>query len=656
MSLACASLRRAPSEPQTRYPASKDLHRTKSRARRASIAAGTEKELHSLAPRSKRHKLCDEEDKENRFQLRNDVPLTPVSGLHQPVPAMSWSVRRFLMPIKEEALDQSSAQVNCLPKNFLTPKTPALFKKPSSRSKAMACRANHGFETPKSIRTENLILETTTPVKPIRVPHTMSKFTEDITPAQPRRIVRQANMRTIRRPEPIGERLPESVTVRSKVQPAGGDIPEFVRPEGHNIIRQTMTRNIITENATSYRPDPEGGAAQEVLLKTKQTQVHTPSYKNKRDSACVGGIKLQLSPMDSSNVTCSSPLRGCDLSPCQRDPASPEQSEPSDTMSELYTSKALNNLSVISQQPGSGMHEQASSANLSGAFHSTFNYPLHSTLNYPLHSTFSMANDFIPKAATKTRKPPVTRELQYKLKDISTAKVLEVIECDSSCLSEESIDVDEYAAKYDSIGMKRQKGKAELSGNRMLPRSDNDLDDTVQHVSVNNDMSETDETDRDNQSTLTHVTCASLGNVWYSPNNTLRVSSKLRTSRQQEKSHHSQRHRSKRHSLATPTTPAARVSGHGTKRTGRSLSGQETPRYHGLSTQHSSEGDSGCSNGDSRSYRHVMISDNTGRRRTIAVPDTPAIQDVTSERKKLLVERMKSFNSSCSSHSVLTML
>ena len=633
MSVTCASLRRVPSEPH------KSKNMTKSRARRASIAAGTEKELHALAPRSKRHKQCDEEDKENIFQLRNDVPLIPVSGLHQPVPAMSWSVQRFLMPIKEEGLDQSSAQVNCLPKN--------LFKKPSSRSKAMACRVNHGFEAPKSIRTENLILETTTPVKPIRVPHTMSKFTEDVTSAKPkRRIVRQANMRTIRRPEPIGERLPESVTVRSKVQPAGGNITEFVR---------SVVDDIIPESSATYRPEPEGEAAPEIPSKSKQSR-GTSQESHSNTVAYVGGLKLELSSMDSSDVTCSSPLRGCDISRCQRDPASPEQSEPSDTMSELYTSKALNNLSVISQQPGSGMHEQASSANLSGAFHSTFNYPLHSTLNYPLHSTFSMANDFIPKAATKTRKPPVTRELQYKLKDISTAKVLEVIECDSSCLSEESIDVDEYAAKYDSIGMKRQKGKAELSGNRMLPRSDNDLDDTVQHVSVNNDMSETDETDRDNQSTLTHVTCASLGNVWYSPNNTLRVSSKLRTSRQQEKSHHSQRHRSKRHSLATPTTPTARVSGHGTKSTRRSLSGQETPRYHGLSTQHSSEGDSGCSNGDSRSYRHVMISDNTGRRRTIAVPDTPAVQDVTSERKKLLVERMKSFNNSCSSHSVLTML
>ena len=70
---------------------------------------------------------------------------------------------------------------------------------------------------------------------------------------------------------------------------------------------------------------------------------------------------------------------------------SPVKYATSDAISELYTSKSLKDLSQISRISHSSIHEQVSGTNLnvSGAFHSTFNYPLHSTLRYPLNSTLA---------------------------------------------------------------------------------------------------------------------------------------------------------------------------------------------------------------------------------------------------------------------------
>ena len=71
---------------------------------------------------------------------------------------------------------------------------------------------------------------------------------------------------------------------------------------------------------------------------------------------------------------------------------SPVKYASSDAISELYTSKSLKDLSQISRISHSSIHEQVSGTNLnvSGAFHSTFNYPLHSTLRYPLNTTLAI--------------------------------------------------------------------------------------------------------------------------------------------------------------------------------------------------------------------------------------------------------------------------
>ena len=388
---------------------------------------------------------------------------------------------------------------------------------------------------------------------------------------------------------------------------------------------------------------------------------------------------------DSSNLACSSPLRGCDLSPCQRDPASPEQSEPSDTMSELYTSKALNNLSVISQQPGSGMHEQASSANLSGAFHSTFNYPLHSTLNYPLYSTFNLSDDFVPKFAEKVTltTPAKTTAASKQVTSCDGTFLEESHEhesvnsstfCDSSCLSddESSIDVDEYAARYDSMTMKRQTGKSELSGNRTVLMSTNDKSDVTMHDVINegstHELSVGDISSEYQKTELTRSTCYSaLPNVWYSPNNTLRCDRKL-LSELPTPSHQHHIAKRRRVDCLSQNIPDDSLSPSHTTTKKIISTSLTTPTRRNRSMRHYSA----CERLNATMYnirprsRHVTITDNTGRDRTITLrrcdnTESSGTQTLSESSTKALcptkrTTRMSGLNNSITKSSLHIML
>ena len=91
--------------------------------------------------------------------------------------------------------------------------------------------------------------------------------------------------------------------------------------------------------------------------------------------------------MDVSVAKTGSPVKRC------QEGDSPVQYASSNEISALYTSRSLKDISQISQISRSSLREHRSSSNMSGAFHSTFNYPLHSTLNYPLHSTMQCLDD-----------------------------------------------------------------------------------------------------------------------------------------------------------------------------------------------------------------------------------------------------------------------
>ena len=95
--------------------------------------------------------------------------------------------------------------------------------------------------------------------------------------------------------------------------------------------------------------------------------------------------------IDVSVAKTGSPVTGCHEG--DRQPDSPVQYASSNEISALYTSRSLKDISLISQISRSSLREHRSSSNMSGAFHSTFNYPLHSTLNYPLHSTMQCLDD-----------------------------------------------------------------------------------------------------------------------------------------------------------------------------------------------------------------------------------------------------------------------
>ncbi len=100
-----------------------------------------------------------------------------------------------------------------------------------------------------------------------------------------------------------------------------------------------------------------------------------------------------LSHSNEEQVTAEISAQCFTPSPRHSPPASPVKLGSNDTFSELFTSKAIKDISTISSISKGSAREQVSSANLSGAFHSTFNYPLHSTMNCPLSSSFDISPD-----------------------------------------------------------------------------------------------------------------------------------------------------------------------------------------------------------------------------------------------------------------------
>ena len=299
------------------------LRKARIRARRAASAGEMETESSGLAPPLKMLKIDDNSDKKNfhtphRTSPNDNTPIvtsTPMAHSSQvPLRAMTWSVRRFLTPIKEEYHDQIPMIRNCLPRNFH-----------SSKSKS---KNSHS-----------------------RSPHTgdMSMDMGDYV-----------SLRCTNRD------MGEYVTLS----------PDSKKPHKHHTKRTSQ----------DSRPRPVSAC---VMNKkgSKQVSVDPPCKPRTRPQS-TGDIvydpHLHLSPMAFTLVT--SPLPEQHQSP--RSDVSPIQSATSYTISELYTSNALKDMSLISKE---NTHEQVSNANLSGAFHSTFDYPLHSTLNYPLHSTFSLS-------------------------------------------------------------------------------------------------------------------------------------------------------------------------------------------------------------------------------------------------------------------------
>ena len=325
---------------RTRVRALYDARKARIRARRSSAYADSHKDLDTMAPPSKMAKvnLEDEEDKENMYkpptaprrtvQYKNTnnshkVATPTINSSQEPLRSMTWSIRRFLTPIKEDFQDQSSINVNCLPRKLLTPKNNSVSRHSSTRSQDRSNKENY-----------------------------------------------------------------RDVHVNYSKSSSGS----------HNSVSSTQNSKHCSRSSI-YRLQPEGGVAPPKPKRMTKPAQRTPKTKPQVPGdviGCVGGMNVQLSPLDSTLT--ASPLRYRDLSaPPSRvpggnvDACSPENLGPFDIVNEL---KDISQISDISRCEN---HEQASSANLSGAFHSTFNYPLHSTLNYPLHSTFSMSDDAVPK-------------------------------------------------------------------------------------------------------------------------------------------------------------------------------------------------------------------------------------------------------------------
>lgn len=175
--------------------------------------------------------------------------------------------------------------------------------------------------------------------------------------------------------------------------------------------------------------------------------------------------------------------------------------------SEAISPVAVKDISQISGITAPSFREQPSTANLSGNFHSTFNYPLHSTLNYPLSSTFRMDSPGEGLEVTVCSETDTTRTPQSQAPRSSTTRRVRSMvnqavrhhlmaaesevdcDCDSSVLTDLSDDDLSQGGQIPPPShrvLKRQTGQAALTTCSLrapvaLSRSDFlVLDDTLQ--------------------------------------------------------------------------------------------------------------------------------------------------------------------------------
>ncbi|KAK2169095.1 hypothetical protein LSH36_12g11012 [Paralvinella palmiformis] len=325
---------------RARVKALYEARKARIRSRRSSASVDVHRQLDLLLPPSKVPKLESDDDKENickpptdcrniikaNFHSNSDrITSTPLgSTTPTPLHTMTWSIRKFLSHDKEQH-DQSSVNIRCLPKNLLTPKSNSLFRRSSCKSREKSHVMSHDDFRDK-ISNYSVKPQTdynTTSSKPVSRPH--SKTVQN-------------------RPEEhhVG-------TEKIKWAARAGSMKSL-----YKVARRSVARD-----------------EREEILSTSRNYI-LDSSDNYPDSG--------------------DPFKAAD------------------------TIREVNDISQISLISRCDFHEQVSSANISGAFHSTFNYPLHSTLNYPLHSTFSMTSDSLSKDiltrdsidATTTVSEPVT--------------------------------------------------------------------------------------------------------------------------------------------------------------------------------------------------------------------------------------------------------
>ena len=249
-----------------------------------------------------------------------------------------------------------------------------------------------------------------TPVIPMTTPHRYSGRRSSLVPLSKGHTNYTCHTRTSKTNllTPIKEETnPRLLGLRQaafNVQPTLSDL------EGDYVtLKSPLTNYVNVQKATPLAPHQsfQGSCLNDTSIWVNSTDGLT-------------GCKNATAELSAHDYT-GSPRRV--LSPGQRE--SPVKYASSNTISELYTSKHIKDLSHISNVCEASIREQVSSSNIHGAvFHSTFNYPLHSTLNEPFNSTISFLDDVTPKSNTPSPSdfPGFTSDTRTTISEPSAAR------------------------------------------------------------------------------------------------------------------------------------------------------------------------------------------------------------------------------------------
>ena len=212
-----------------------------------------------------------------------------------------------------------------------------------------------------------------------------------------------------------------------------------------------------------------------------------------------------------------------------RSDANNETSAWSDDLDSLSPAENLTkpevNINDISYISGKRVNrEHSSGSNISGAFHSTFNYPLHSTLNYPLHSTildttpeFGISHLNRSKTLSGKRRLFPDDDDDEGMEEIAHHHHQQSRDVTLASSRDVSMSRDEHilAAGYVRRVLKRQTGQAHLSDDAALYRKQMTINETVEET-MNNTLVSSN-----------NATCHSMPDISPTSHNSTVISSKL---------------------------------------------------------------------------------------------------------------------------------
>ena len=161
---------------------------------------------------------------------------------------------------------------------------------------------------------------------------------------------------------------------------------------------RSMERNVDPQ--TRLRKDNKRQLIFKASRMKKRLRADSTHHRARADKQ--SRVNLMSSLLELRDETRPNTIMMSDSGQCKEDLESVKNSNTPRSTNESTAdcSIRMTDLSLIIHQPGTAIHQQASSSNLLGGNHSIIDYPLNSTLNYPLHSTFMADEEPVKRSET----------------------------------------------------------------------------------------------------------------------------------------------------------------------------------------------------------------------------------------------------------------